>query len=111
MTETNSGLHGDTYEHTVDQWSRRLTQALQILDFEVDQNLVRELSEKSSQHVAPSAGAVTALIVGYAAGLRTTSGKRAADEAVRSAANIALDLAGDGPEGGPDRIGWTDTGQ
>jgi hypothetical protein len=98
-------------EPTLSQWSRRLTQALQILDFELDQDLVRDLNEQSATHISPSAGPVSALIVGYAAGLAATGGKKNADEAVRTAADVALRLCKDGTEGGPDRKGWTDTAQ
>ncbi|HCB56367.1 MAG TPA: hypothetical protein DEP82_00050 [Arthrobacter bacterium] len=104
MTEhTDEGL-------VLDQWSRRLTQALQILDFEVDQKLVLELTEQS-RSVSPSAGAVSALIVGYAAGLAAKVGKTESSAAVRSAAEVALQLCRDGAEGGPDAQGWTNSGQ
>lgn len=97
-------------ELVLDQWSRRLTQALQILDFEVDQQLVFELAERS-RSVSPSAGPVSALIVGYAAGLAAKGGKTGSSAAVRSAAEVALQLCQDGTEGGPDAQGWSNTAQ
>lgn len=97
-------------EPVLDQWSRRLTQALQILDFEVDQKLVLELTEQS-RSVSPSAGAVSALIVGYAAGLAAKGGKTESSAAVRSAADVALQLCRDGAAGGPDAQGWASSAQ
>ncbi|HEY8295468.1 MAG TPA: DUF6457 domain-containing protein [Micrococcaceae bacterium] len=104
MTETH-----DT-DATLSQWSRRLTQALQILDFEVDQELVARLARESSQHVADGAGPISTFVVGYAAGLKATAGKTASADAVATAAAVALQLAGDGT-GAQTGHGWTDTAQ
>jgi hypothetical protein len=101
----------DDEQQAIDHWTHRLTQALQILDFELDQDLVRELNEQSAQHISPSAGPVSALLVGYAAGLAATNGKKEAREAVGTAADVALKLCREGAGGGPDSKGWTATAQ
>lgn len=110
-TEGTSGT-GDTSEDQVlDQWSRRLTQALQILDLKVDHGLVRRLADESGQAVNSSAGPVSALLVGYAAGLAVHHGKTTPTEAVESAAQVALQLCEHGVDGGPDSKGWASTAQ
>jgi Domain of unknown function (DUF6457) len=101
----------DAEERTLSSWSRRLTQALQILDLEVDHKLLVELAAKSEQSVARNAGPVSAFVVGYAAGLAAANGQRDGAEAARSAAGTAMRIAEDGPEGGPDREGWTGSAQ
>ena len=93
------------------QWTGRLTQALQILDLEVDQQLVARLTDESASAVNRAAGPVTALLVGYAAGLATRSGNTTPGDAVQSAAEVALRLCEDGADGGPDSEGWSSTGQ
>ncbi|CAH0272781.1 hypothetical protein SRABI83_03695 [Arthrobacter sp. Bi83] len=110
-TEGTSGT-GDTSEDQVlDQWSRRLTQALQILDLKVDHGLVRRLADESAQAVNGSAGPVSALLVGYAAGLAAQHGKTTPTEAVESAAQVVLQLCEHGADGGPDSKGWSSTAQ
>lgn len=98
-------------ERTLTEWSRRLTQALQILDLEVDTNEILRLAEKSSQSVSPSAGPLSTFMVGYAAGLAATSGKKSSDAAVRSALDVATQVAERGTDGRPESDGWTDTAQ
>jgi hypothetical protein len=93
------------------QWSQRLVQALQILDLKVDQQLVARLADESSRAVNGQAGPVTALLVGYAAGLRAHGSSASPQEAVQSAADVALRLCEHGTEGGPDSEGWSSTAQ
>ncbi|MCU1548185.1 MAG: hypothetical protein JWO29_1136 [Arthrobacter sp.] len=93
------------------EWSSRLIQALQILDLEVDHEKVIELAEESSRSVGPQAGAVSAFIVGYAAGTASTGGRQSTHEAVLNAADKVIQLADDGESGGPDDKGWTKTAQ
>lgn len=97
----------------LDQWSQRLTQALQILDLKVDTREILELAERASGSVAPGAGALTTFYVGYAAALDAAGSRtgRTPDQAVRDAAGIARRLAEDGAHGGQDSIGWAATGQ
>lgn len=97
-------------ERRLNDWSRRLTQALQILDLEVDPAMLIELGRKSGQTVSPDAGLISAFMVGYAAGLTTTSGRKSAEESVRKAADTAFQLAETGLEG-PDQPGWKGSAQ
>ena len=97
-------------ERRLNDWSRRLTQALQILDLEVEPGMLIELGRKSEQTVSPDAGLVSAFMVGYAAGLTTTSGRKSAEEAVQKAANTAFQLAETGLDG-PDQPGWKGSAQ
>ena len=98
-------------DHELAQWSRRLTQALQILDLDVDRQLVARLAQESARAVNPSAAPISALLVGYAAGLAAQNGEGTPNEAVQSAARTALQLCEHGIDGGPDSAGWTTTGQ
>ena len=93
------------------QWSRRLTQALQILDLDLDRQLVARLAQDSARAVNPSAAPISALLVGYAAGLASQNGEGTPNEAVQSAAETALQLCEHGVDGGPDSAGWTTTAQ
>lgn len=108
----------DTEERDLSDWSRRLTQALQILDLEVDHRMLVELAEESARTVGANAGLISTFVVGYAAGLSKTSGRKAADEAVRTAADTAFKLAATGLDGpdrtgvaGADTPGWKDSAQ
>ncbi|MCC2660902.1 MAG: hypothetical protein K0R37_1676 [Arthrobacter sp.] len=98
-------------DHELAQWSRRLTQALQILDLDVDRQLVARLAQESARAVNASAAPISALLVGYAAGLAAQNGEGTPNEAVQSAARTALQLCEHGVDGGPDSGGWTTTGQ
>ncbi|MFJ7748512.1 DUF6457 domain-containing protein [Arthrobacter sp. NPDC097144] len=100
----------DTEERTLSEWSRRLTQALQILDLEVDHKTLVELADKSSRTVGNNAGPISTFLVGYAAGLSKTSGRKAADEAVQTAVETVSTLAETGLEG-PDQPGWKNSAQ
>ena len=100
----------DIEERRLSDWSRRLTQALQILDLEVDHKMLVELGERSAQTVSGNAGVVSAFVVGYAAGLTTTSGRKSSEEAVQKAADTAFQLAETGLEG-PDQPGWKGSAQ
>lgn len=100
----------DMEERRLRDWSRRLTQALQILDLDVDVKMLVELGEKSGQTVSGNAGVVSAFVVGYAAGLTTTSGRKSAEESVQKAADTAFQLAETGLDG-PDQPGWKGSAQ
>ena len=101
---------GDT-DQELEHWSHRLIQALQILDLKVDQQLVARLADESSRAVNGRAAPVTALLVGYAAGLRAHGSSASPQEAVQSAADVALRLCEHGTGGGPDSEGWSRTAQ
>ncbi|GAB3541891.1 hypothetical protein GCM10027403_33890 [Arthrobacter tecti] len=103
----------DGNKEDLDQWSQRLTQALQILDLKVDTQEILGLAERISGLVSPGAGALAAFYVGYAAASDASvgDGSKSSDEAVRDAAATAERVAGDGPDGGPDSAGFAATGQ
>ena len=99
-------------ERTLEEWSQRLTQALQILDLRVDLDLLQRLVDESDRAVDPSAGPVTTFFVGYAAGLAATSGEKEANAAVHTAAQTALLALEHGlSEQAPASDGWPDTAQ
>lgn len=108
---TDSIKDSKTTDHELAQWSRRLTQALQILDLDLDRQLVARLAQESARAVNPSAAPISALLVGYAAGLAVQNGEGTPNEAVQSAADMALQLCEHGVDGGPDDAGWTTTAQ
>lgn len=97
-------------EHELSEWSRKLTQALQILDLEVDHGKIVELVERS-QSVSPNAGAISAFLVGYAAGSSPTKGRRGSDVAVQKAANTVLEIVALNPGDGQEQKGWTGSAQ
>ena len=66
-------------------WSARLIQALQILDLEVDHEKIVQVAEESVKAVGPHADAISAFIVGYAAGTASTNGRKGTQEAVHAA--------------------------
>lgn len=101
-------VHDDS---ALEQWSQRLSQALQILDLQVDTDLIRGLAEQTARDVSPDAGPLTTFYVGYAAALAARQAGRTPDEAVRSAADTARRLSEDGTQGGQDDRGWAATGQ
>ena len=105
----------DDEAQILDQWTQRLTQALQILDLEVDQDLLLDLARKSASSVIHAAAPVTTFLVGYAAGLAAGNGsagsKEASSAAISQAADVASRLCDDGHDGGPAATGWADTGQ
>lgn len=95
----------------LDQWSRRLAQALQLLDLRVDADLIRDLADRVGRDVGPEAAPLTTFYVGYAAGTAAQEEGNAPDEAVRSAVDTARRLSEDGAHGGQDDVGWAATGQ
>lgn len=107
----------------LDRWTQRLTQALQILDLDVDQELLLDLARKSADSVIHAAAPVTTFLVGYAAGLDAgrgtqagsadggTGNRAASSVAVNRAADVAFRLCEDAHDGGPAAKGWADTGQ
>ncbi|MEC5181650.1 DUF6457 domain-containing protein [Arthrobacter sp. CG_A4] len=92
-------------------WSSRLIQALQILDLEVDHEKIVQVAEESVKAVGPHADAISAFIVGYAAGTASTNGRKGTKEAVHAASNKVLELCEHGESGGPDEKGWAKRAQ
>jgi len=99
-------------DRTLEDWSERLTQALQILDLKVDHALLRELAEKSAAAVTPAAGPISTFLVGYAAGVAATSGTKDAISAVDTAARTALlVVANDSATESAETPNWTSSAQ
>ncbi|GAA1347810.1 DUF6457 domain-containing protein [Arthrobacter roseus] len=96
---------------TLNEWSRQLTQALQILDLEVDHERIVQVARETADAVSPSAGVVSAFLVGYAAGSKDTRGRKGSAEAVESAADVVMQVCSKGVVDGPDKNGWAKTGQ
>ncbi len=92
-------------------WSSRLIQALQILDLEVDHEKIVEVAEESRKAVGPHADAISAFIVGFAAGTASTDGRKSTQEAVHAASNKVMELCEHGESGGPDEKGWAKRAQ
>src|SRR6478672_9588601 len=83
-------------------WSARLIQAVQILDMEVDRLRCVQVADESLKAVGPHADAISAFIVGYAAGTASTNGRKSTQEAVHAAYNKVIELCEHGESGGPD---------
>lgn len=98
-------------ERDLDEWSMRVTQALQILDLKIDHAKLLEVAERSSRAATPSAGPISTFAVGYAAGIAARNGTRGGDDVVQSASETVLQLCEEGDAGGPAKHGWPDTGQ
>lgn len=94
----------------LDDLSQRLTQALQILDLKVDYPLIVGLAAETTRAVGPAAGPISAFLVGYAAGMTSTSGKQGAAEAVQRAVEVARQATQKTGDGGIDD-GWVNTAQ
>ena len=100
----------DDEERTLSEWSRTLAQALQILDLEVDHPRIVEVAERSSRNLTPHAGAVSAFMIGYAAGSVTTDGREEASAAVEKAVKTVLTVIQKDEET-KEEEGWTGTAQ
>jgi hypothetical protein len=100
----------DDDDRTLNEWSRTLTQALQILDLEVDHPRIVELAQRSSQLVGPDAGVISAFLVGYAAGTVTTKSREETSAAVEKAANTVMTIIAKDEETNEEK-GWTGSAQ
>lgn len=100
----------DDEERTLSEWSRTLAQALQILDLEVDHPRIVEVADRSSRHLPPHAGAISAFMVGYAAGTVTTDGREETSAAVEKAAKTVLTVIAKDEET-KEEEGWTGSAQ
>ncbi|WP_104180936.1 DUF6457 domain-containing protein [Arthrobacter sp. B0490] len=100
----------DDEERTLSDWSRTLTQALQILDLEVDHPRIVELAERSAHLVGPHAGVVSAFLVGYAAGTVTTKNREETGAAVEKAATTVTTVI-EKDEETQEQKGWTGSAQ
>ena len=94
----------------LDDLSRRLTQALQILDLEVDHALLLSLAEQATRAAGPGAGPISTFLVGYAAGMTSTDGTPESTAAVERAVGVARQATEKTGDGGVDD-GWAHTAQ
>jgi hypothetical protein len=110
----------DDEAQILEQWTHKLTQALQILDLKVDPELVHELARTSADSVTHAAAPITAFLVGYAAALEAGTGsagsKAASTASITKAADIAFRLCEDArqqgnPQPEPGAKGWTHSAQ
>lgn len=99
-------------ERALQEWSHRLTQALQILDLKIDHARLLDLARRASDEVGPAAGPISTFVVGYAAGLAASSGERESSAAVETATETALRAVEHGvSDDAPASDGWPDTAQ
>ena len=101
----------DDEMRTLEHWGHRLSNALHLLDLKIDNARILELASESARSVSPSAGAVSAFYVGYAAAQAASSGHVDARSAVGSALEKALALCENGRDAGPGSGGWTEPAQ
>ena len=101
---------GDRHDGRLDDLSRRLTQALQILDLEVDYPLLLGLAAETTRAVGPDGGPISTFLVGYAAGMMSTSDKQSVSDAVERAVDVARQANRKTGDGGIDD-GWANTAQ
>ncbi|MEO5319168.1 DUF6457 domain-containing protein [Arthrobacter sp. CC3] len=84
----------DNENQILDQWSHRLAQALQLLDLDFDRELILDLAGESARSVTHAAAPITALMVGYAAGLAAGTSAAGTSAAGTSAAGTSAAGAG-----------------
>ena len=102
--------HDSRHDGQLDDLSRRLTQALQILDLEIDYPLLLGLAADTSRAVGPDGGPISTFLVGYAAGMTSTSDKRSVTDAVERAVDVARQATRKTGDGGIND-GWANTAQ
>ncbi|SEN77781.1 MULTISPECIES: DUF6457 domain-containing protein [Cryobacterium] len=93
------------------QWTRRLSQALQILDLEVDNNLVLNVADEAAHAVSPMAAPITTFVVGYAAGFAAAQLALASQTAIVRAADVVIAVCRQPATESPDEGGWVNTAQ
>ncbi|WP_233198164.1 MULTISPECIES: DUF6457 domain-containing protein [unclassified Cryobacterium] len=98
-------------EQILNQWTRRLSQALQILDLEVDNHLVLNVAAEAAHAVSPMAAPITTFMVGYAAGLAAANSAMSSQTAIARAAEVVITVCQQPPTEGPDKTGWVNTAQ
>ncbi|MHA7181417.1 DUF6457 domain-containing protein [Arthrobacter sp. MDB2-24] len=100
----------DDAERTLNDWSRTLGQALQVLDLELDHATILELAARTSHLLSADAGVISAFMVGYAAGTVTTEGRAETDAAIEKAVKTVLTII-EKDEHTNEQAGWTGTAQ
>ena len=103
--------HNAVDEDILNQWTRRLSQALQILDLDVDNHLVLNVADEAAHAVSPMAAPITTFVVGYAAGLAAANSAMASHAAIARAADIVIAVCRQPADEAPDETGWVNTAQ
>ncbi|TFB88357.1 hypothetical protein E3O44_06225 [Cryobacterium algoricola] len=100
-------------DNSLREWNNHLVKALQLLDLDLDVDVERivELARKSAESVSPHAGAVSAFIVGYAAGTASTNSRKEVEDAIEAAIDTARRVIDRVKPGGPECPGWHKTAQ
>ena len=93
------------------EWSNHLVQALQLLDLDLDIEKIVELARKSEESVSPHAGAVSAFVVGYAAGTASTNSRKEVEDAIDAAIDTARRVADRMAPGASEYPAWHKTAQ
>jgi hypothetical protein len=101
--------HNAVDEAALNQWTRRLSQALQILELDVDNHLLLNVADEAAHAVSPMAAPITTFVVGYAAGLAAASSAASSLSATARAADVVIAVCRQ-PEV-PDKSGWVNTAQ
>ncbi len=103
--------HNAADEESLKQWTRRLSQALQILDLEVDNHLVLNIADEAAHAASPMAAPITTFVTGYAAGLAAASTSTTSQQAISQAAEVVIALCQQPTDKEPDRGGWLNSAQ
>lgn len=103
--------HDDVDDVTLKQWTRRLSQALQILDLEVDNRLILNVAGEAARLVSPSAAPITTFVAGYAAGLAAANPTTSSQTAITRATDVVIAVCRQPAKQNPDTAGWVNTAQ
>ncbi|TFD24767.1 MULTISPECIES: DUF6457 domain-containing protein [Cryobacterium] len=103
--------HNAVDEEILKQWTRRLSQALQIVDLEIDNDLVLTVADEAAHAVNPMAAPITTFMVGYAAGLAAANPAMPSSTAVARAVDVVTAVCQQPEKEHPDATGWVNTAQ
>ena len=103
--------HNAVDEEILKQWTRRLSQALQIVDLEVDNDLMLTVADEAAHAVNPMAAPVTTFMVGYAAGLAAANSAMTSGVAITRAVDVVIAVCQQPENEHPDETGWVNTAQ
>ena len=103
--------HNAVDEEILKQWTRRLSQALQIVDLNLDNHLVLNVADEAADAVSPMAAPIATFMVGYAAGLAAANPTMPSPAAIARAADIVITLCQQPEDENPDASGWANTAQ
>ena len=103
--------HNAADEEILKQWIHRLSQALQILDLDLDNHLVLNVADEAAHAVSPMAAPITTFVVGYAAGLAAANSAMSSQAAISRAADIVITVCQQPANEIPDETGWVNTAQ